>query len=380
MQSKRRYRPVLLAAGQATALAVTLATLAAPVALAQDKADALIKCELSAAEVFAKASPSVVQVFSLGIDQFRAVKRVRAMQGSGFVLRDNLAVTNYHVIAEAQTVGILITDMYLDAEVIGIDPVLDIAVLRVPALDIYSGELELAPPDAVTVGQPAYAIGYPLGIGKSISAGIVSGLERTVPLNTSSWLSPYIQTDASTSAGNSGGPLLDACGRVIGVVTLHVQAPEAENIGFAILAETLHRLLPELIETGKVARPWHGLYGQIATPQIMQLLGIAPENWTEGFLVETVEPGSAADRAGLLGGTFPVLIGMQEIILGGDIITQVNGRDLHSLADAIAIVRELEIGQTLNIQILRDGRKMEKTATIEERPLLERDLERYRQQ
>jgi putative serine protease PepD len=347
---------------------------------AQDKAAGQVDCGFTAAEVFANASPGVVQVFSLGIDQFRVVERVRTAQGSGFLLRDDLVVTNYHVIAQAQTIGVAISNQFLDARVVGSDPILDIAVLQAPALGFFTKKLELAPANEITVGQPAYVLGYPLGIGKSISAGIVPGLERIVPLNTSSWLSPFIQTDAATSAGNSGGPLLDGCGRVIGVVTLHMQSPKAENIGFAIPAATLHRLLPELIETGKVARPWHGLYGQIATPQILQLLGVTPENWTEGFLVETVEPGSAADRAGLRGGDFPVLMGMQEIILGGDIITRVNGRELRIMEDAIASVRDLEIGQTVTIRILRDGQQMEMTTIIEERPILERDLERYRLQ
>jgi putative serine protease PepD len=214
-----------------------------------------------------------------------------------------------------------------------------------------------------------------------MSTGIVSGVGREIPLNTSSWLSPFIQIDAPVSSGNSGGPLVDDCGNLIGLVTLRSPNPQAENIGFAIPVATLRRELPELIQTGKVARPWHGLYGQMVTPVILHLLGAPPTaaSFTRGFLVETVEPGSAADKAGIRGGTFPVLWGMEEMILGGDIIIQVNGKKIQSLQDARVEVRELVIGQTVRVSLLRDGEVIEVSAVIEERPILERDLEAYRQ-
>ena len=240
----------------------------------------------------------------------------------------------------------------------------------------------LAPSDELAIGQPAHVIGYPLGIGKSISSGIVSGVGRVLPLNTSSWLSPFIQTDAPVSGGNSGGALVDDCGHLIGLVPLRSVSPEAENIGFAIPAATLRRELPELVSTGKVARPWHGLYGQMVTPIILRLLGAPPMAalFTRGFLVETVEPGSAADKAGIRGGTLPVQWGMHEMILGGDIIIQVNGTEVQSLEDARIVVQELEIGQTVTVTLLRDGNEVTVSAVIEERPILERDLEAYRRQ
>ena len=189
MQSPHRNHPFCFSTWRAGALALALLTMTAQ-APAQDKAAGQVDCGFTAAEVFANASPGVVQVFSLGIDQFRVVERVRAAQGSGFLLRDDLVVTNYHVIAQAQTIGVAISNQFLDARVVGSDPILDIAVLQAPALGFFTKKLELAPANEITVGQPAYVLGYPLGIGKSISAGIVSGLERIVPLNTSSWLSP----------------------------------------------------------------------------------------------------------------------------------------------------------------------------------------------
>ena len=340
------------------------------------------KCGKTPAEIYRDVSPSVVQVFSFGINQFQIIGRIEAKNGSGVYLGNDLVATNFHVVLDASEMAVSTEDEIFVAELVGKDPVFDIAILRAGGLSEHIEPIALAPSDTVAIGQPAYAIGYPLAIGKSISTGVVSGVGRVLPLNTSSWLSPFIQTDAPVSAGNSGGALVDDCGHMIGLVSLRSLSPEAENIGFAIPVETLRHELPELIETGKVARPWHGLYGQMVNPTILQLLGAPPMAalFTRGFLVETVEPGSAADKAGIRGGSLPVLWGLQEMILGGDIIMQVNGKEVLSIEDARDVVRGLKIGQTVKVNLLRDGEPMEVTAVIEERPILERDMEVYRRQ
>lgn len=339
-------------------------------------------CGKTPVEIYRDVSPSVVQIFSFGINPFRIIGRVESKTGSGIYLGNDLVVTNFHVVLDASAIAVSTGYNAFEAELVGRDPVLDIALLRAKGLSELIGPIALAPSNEIAIGQPAHVIGYPLGIGKSISSGIVSGVGRELPLNTSSWLSPFIQTDAPVSGGNSGGALVDDCGHLIGLVTLRSLSPEAENIGFAIPVETLRRDLPELVETGKVARPWHGLYGQMVTPIILQLLGAPPmaAMFTRGFLVETVEPGSAADEAGIRGGTLPVLWGMQEMILGGDIIIQVNGREIQSIEDAREVVRHLEIGQTVTVILLREGEEMEVSAVIKERPILDRDLEVYRRQ
>lgn len=338
-------------------------------------------CGKTPAEIFSEAAPAVVQVLSFSINPFQVVNRVQARLGSGVFLGEDLVATNFHVVFDSTSLAVTAGETVVEAEIIGRDPVLDIAVLRAPGLSGRATPIKLAPSDGLTVGQPAHVIGFPLGIGKSLSTGIVSGTGRKLPLNTSSWLSPFIQTDAAVSSGNSGGALLDDCGRMIGIVTLRSPNPEAENIGYAIPVGTLRAELPELIATGKVARPWHGLYGQMVTPVILQLLGAPPmvALFTHGFLVETVEPGSAADKAGIRGGTLPVLWGMQEMILGGDIILQVNGHPIDSLEDARNAVLALEIGQTVTVTLLREGSIIEVSALIEERPILARDIEAYRQ-
>lgn len=332
-------------------------------------------CDQPATRIYRELAPSVVQVMAYGIDPFQVIERVHAGSGSGVALGDSHVMTNFHVVAGATAIGVTGDGIILEAEVIGSDPVLDIAVLNVPGIGGQTQPIEFSPSDELVVGRPVYVVGYPLGIGKSISSGIISGLGRVIPLNTSSWLSPYIQTDAAVSGGNSGGPLVDGCGRMIGMITLRSQSPQAENMGYAIPVETLRDLLPKLIKTGKVARPWHGLYGQMLTPLIQTMMGMPFSN---GFLVETVEPGSAADKAGIKGGSLPIMWGMQEIVLGGDIITEVNGVHLRTIEDATSAVRALEIGQTVNIRLLRGGKEIRTSALIEERPTLERDLERYR--
>ena len=292
--------------------------MAAPLAAQQVPAtsNGPTSCGKTPVEIYREVAPSVMQVFSFGINPFRAANRVESKTGSGVFLGDDLVATNFHVILDATAMAVGSEDNVFEAELVGRDPVLDIAILRAAGLSGVIEPIEFAPSDELAIGQPAYVIGYPLGIGKSISTGVVSGVGREIPLNTSSWLSPFIQTDAPVSGGNSGGPLVDDCGYLIGLVSLRSVSPDAENIGFAIPVGTLRRELPELIRTGKVARPWHGLYGQMVTPVILQLLGARPMAAlsTRGFLVETVEPGSAADKAGIRGGTLPVLWGMQEMI------------------------------------------------------------------
>jgi len=339
-------------------------------------------CRKTPVEIFREIGPSVVQIFSFGINPYKMIGRVESKTGSGVFLGNDLVVTNFHVVLDASALAVNIGDNIFEAELVGRDPVFDIAILRATGLSAYIKPIALAPTDELDIGQPAHVIGYPLGIGKSMTTGIVSGVGRIIPLNTSSWLSPFIQTDAPVSGGNSGGALVNDCGYLIGLVTLRSGSPEAENIGFAIPVETLRLELPELIDSGKVARPWHGLYGQMVTPVILRLLGAPPMQamFTRGFLVETVEPGSAADLAGIRGGTLPVQWGMQEMILGGDIIVRVNGTEIQSLRDAAAVVRELQIGQTVTVKLLRDGNELTVSAEIEERPILDRDLEAYRHQ
>lgn len=353
------------------ALALGLALASGSPARAEDMSPA--SCARPATEIYAALAPRVVQVVSIGIDPFRVAGRVLPGSGSGILLSTTTVLTNYHVVHGGRLVGVMTDDWARDATLIGGDPALDVALLELAEPVPTGAALRFAPFDGLAVGQTAHVIGYPLGIGRTMSSGIVSGLDRLIPLNTISWTTRYIQTDAAISAGNSGGALVDACGRLVGLVTLRRFDPGAENMGYALPFDTVMPLVEEILETGHVARPWHGLYGQMVTPLIGELIGgfFGPQ---AGFLVETVEPGSAADRAGIRGGVFPILWGQSQIILGGDVILAVEGKPLETLSYALRAVESLEIGQTVGLVIWRDGEILELSAEIVERPAQESDL------
>lgn len=336
-------------------------------------------CEMDAREVFSEVSPSVVEVFSLSINPFLVSERVVPRSGTGFVIEDGLILTNYHVVADAHDIVVFDEEFGFPAQIYGADPTTDLAIL-LPAWLIDRPPVTFAADRALEIGEPVFALGYPLGVGETISQGIISGVGRILPQTTSSWLSPLIQTDAAISPGSSGGPLVDGCGNVIGVMTLGISAAGAENLGFAIPAAVARPIIDELVETGFVARPWHGLYGQMTTPAILQMLGAPQVDWDAmtGFLVETIEPGSGADRAGLLGGTWPVMWGGTEIILGGDIITHVNGVRIDTQEMALLAVRAVTIESEVELTYLRDGVAYTTEVVLEERPLLSGELETYR--
>lgn len=340
-------------------------------AAALDPAD----CRISAQEIFRKVGGNVVQVFSLGIDPHRVANRVQFGTGSGVLLKPGLVLTNYHVVEGATLMGVTSNGSANEATLLGGDPAFDIALLSVPAQMGPEAPPVFGSYDALEVGAPAYVLGYPLGVGKSLTSGIISGLDRQIPLNTISWTTRYIQTDASVSGGNSGGPLLDGCGRIVGLVTLRSSGPETENMAYALPIDAILPLLDEITETGKVARPWHGLYGQMMTPLIGHLMMLPPGYLPQGFLVETVESGSAADRAGIRGGAIPVIWGKSQIILGGDVITEVNGQPIRTLEQALAAVRSIRIGDTVQLKVWRGGALFDLSAEIGERPVMTSDLD-----
>jgi S1-C subfamily serine protease len=338
------------------------------------------ECKLPPDEIFERLSGLVVQVNSLSINPFLVAQRVTPRSGTGFVIDGGYILTNYHVVADAREVVVVEGDTVFEAMIVGIDPALDIALLRTVAPPPWATAFDFADPGDLRIGQPAFALGYPLGVGKSISSGIVSGVSRVIPRTTSSWLSPFIQTDAAISPGNSGGPLVDECGRVIGLITSAILDFGAENIGFAIPVEVLDPVVDALRSDGYVSRPWHGLFGQMTTPPILQLLGYPQNEWANGtgFLVETVEPGSAGDVAGLRGGTLPVMLGMEQVLIGGDIITHVNDTRIGDLDTALDVVQSIEIGDRIRLTFLRDGESRSTSVVVGERPILEQEMELYR--
>jgi len=180
---------------------------------------------------------------------------------------------------------------------------------------------------------------------------------------------PMIQTDASINPGNSGGPLLDPCGRVVGITTAIM--PGAQNIGFAVPVDLIRDVIPRLLSKGRLIRPWLGVQGQFVVPALKELLKVP---LTDGFLIESVEPGSPAEGAGLQGGLFELTIEGQPILLGGDIITEVNRKGLTDPAALAALLGGLEVGSRLTLTVVRNGKPNAVELTLVERPVLPWDL------
>ncbi|NIL95307.1 MAG: trypsin-like serine protease [Woeseiaceae bacterium] len=330
-------------------------------------------CDTDFADVFRDVSPSVVQVYAVSIDPFSLMHRVQHGVGTGFVVDDDgHVVTNAHLVYGAGTIMIAThSDEMLPAEIVGVDPLSDLAVikLRMPLKQLEKAALGASV--ELEIGDEVLAVGYPFGIGKTATRGIVSGMERVMPFSTWSWMTPLVQTDAAINPGNSGGPLVNRCGEVIAVNTIGSTA--AQNINFSIPIDTVREYLPQLIEHGRIIRPWHGINGVIVPMPMVFSFGIPP-----GYMIETIEPGSPAEEIGLRGGNFPVVIGNNEYLLGGDVISEVNGIEVTDMDTVFEIARSLRVGDAISIRYYRDG--MLQTAEVElpERPILPGDTLRFR--
>ncbi len=307
-----------------------------------------------ARRVAEEALPAVVTVFVKSPDGNGS--------GSGAIIgSDGLILTNDHVIAtgvEKGTIEVLLTGgRTAEASVVGTDPVTDLALLQIEGRRLPT--LSLAPGEPLQVGQPVVALGAPLGLSGTVTAGIISALGRNIPAPTSTGgttvLAGAIQTDASINPGNSGGPLVTCGGRLIGVNTAISTVPNADGtagggsvgIGFAVPASTAQRVVTELQANGRVTHPWMG----IAVSEITDETAIDFDT-QPGLFVQQVVPGSPAEAAGLL---------------TGDIITKLNGGAATSVSLAWLLV-SARVGDAVTIGYLRGTTSGETTLTLVEQP------------
>lgn len=332
------------------------------------------QCTKSVAEVYSEAAPSVVRVLAAKVDPFRVAGRFSYQVGSGVVYDEfGTIVTNAHVVHDAVEIAVSIDDgLTLGAKLVGTDPISDLAVIRVAGGFPMLKKAVFAGVNTIEIGAPVVAIGFPLGIGKTITRGVVSGMERLLRFTPMSWLTPLIQTDAAISPGNSGGPLLNLCTEVVGINT--IAGLDGQNLNFAIPANAVRDLVPQLLEHGRVIRPWYGVYGQPVPPILTMTLGIPP-----GLIVETVEPGSPAEKLGLRGGRFRIIVGTDEFVLGGDIIVSVNGTVLTDRDTVVSVVQSLKVGEKITFDYLRDGSMHRAEVLLPERPSLPGDVRRFYQ-
>ena len=308
----------------------------------------------------------------MAVDSRDAFERINRQAGSGVIIDPaGLVVTNSHVVFGRQAITVTLDDgTVLPARIVGLDPIFDVAVLRIPVPG--TGKLPAASfteSGKLHVGDEVFAIGNPLGLEQTLTRGIVSAVNRILPSASWSLREPLIQTDAAINHGNSGGPLVDQCGKVVGINT--AMLPDAQGIGFAIPSDLIVTVLPELVEKGRVIRPWLGVQGQVVPPTWKQLVRIPP---VDGFLVEVVEPGSPAAKAGLQGGDTDLVIGGVPLLLGGDMIVEMNGRSVGDPAKMAETVAGLKLGETVRLTIVRADQTLRLEIVLEERPILPQDV------
>ncbi len=339
-------------------------------------AEAAARCSRGFTEVYQDAAPLVVRIQSIRIDPFRIVNRVQRNVGAGVLIQGTRVVTNAHTVWNANVITVAFNKQQRNARVVGTDPISDIAVLEIDSAIEGTAPVHWGDSDQLQVGQDVIAIGHPVALTASATRGIISGKSRILPISPMSWVTPLIQTDAATLPGSSGGPLVDRCSEVVGINSLIIRG--RSGINFAIPSNIVQKISDELLKNKRIIRPWHGIHGRIIDATLRPILEVAyGMSIPSGFLVETLEPGSPAERAGLNGGIVPVNVDVEEYLIGGDIITKVNETELDSMETVVTIAQELKIGDQLTIQFMRRGQHHNLQVKLIERPILQGDVRRF---
>jgi S1-C subfamily serine protease len=329
-----------------------LAAVLAPATLRGGQEPTLTDDERNTIEVFRNASPGVVHVEARTAAESKFEKKVvEAGTASGFFIdAEGRILTNAHVIDGKNEIDIVLgSGRRVPARLVGTAPQLDLALLQV---DVAAEELHALPlgdSRSLQVGQKVLAIGNPLGLHDTLTTGVVSALNRSVPATTVELIDALIQTDAAINPGNSGGPLLNSSGEVVGINAL---GTGAQNVAFAIPIHLARRVLEDLIEMGHAYRPQLGFSGVEITPSLARLFGLPLDR---GYLVQEVLPGSPAAVAGLRPGKRIVVTGDRVFALGGDIIAAVNGKAVGGASDIARLLMEARPGDLLRLEVHRGG-------------------------
>jgi len=324
-------------------------------------------CTESVPEIFKKVSPSVVFISAISFDPFKTKDRVSTSVGSGFIIsKDGVILTNSHLVFGHQTIDVILDNGFTTrAELVGVDPFLDLAVLRISVPMKNLPVAILGDSNKVQTGEDVLAIGNPFGLEQTLTKGIISGVNRTLLASPMSPDLPLIQTDAAFNPGNSGGPLVNGCGEIIGINT--AMLGQGDNINFAVPINMAKKVLPQLLATGRVIRPWLGVGGKFIQKELGQIINLP---LVDGFMVETVEPESPAEQAGLNEGDLPVTLVGTEYLFGGDIIVAINGHAFTGRDELAKLVSSLGVGDKVRLTLYYGGETREVEMQLTERPLL----------
>jgi S1-C subfamily serine protease len=320
-------------------------------------------------DIYTRSAPGVVQVTSTSLVNVPAdpffggifpTQQQQQSLGSGFVIdKAGHIVTNYHVVSGAKRVNVSFSNgASTKASIVGTDPSSDLAVLKIDASSRAFTPLPIGNSDEVHVGDAVVAIGNPFGLDRTVTAGIVSAIQRAISSPNGYTIDHVIQTDAAINHGNSGGPLLNSRGQVIGV-TSQIETGDSGSggnvgVGFAIPSNTVKTVIAQLIRQGRVDRAFIGIS---ATPITRDLARVFRLPVSKGLLVQSVQPGSGAASAGLKAGTTQVVLAGESYNLGGDIIVEADGTPIASLDRLRDVVASKKPGDKIRLVVYRAGKK-----------------------
>jgi S1-C subfamily serine protease len=321
--------------------------------------------------VYNKVSPGVVNITSTTVEyDFFLSPVAREGTGSGSVLDlEGNVLTNYHVIAAAQDLEVALPDRTkYHATIVGVDKPNDLAVIRLlkaPRERLHP--VSLGDSSSLRVGQKVLAIGNPFRLQNTLTVGIISSLGRRIQTEGGDLVENVIQTDAAINPGNSGGPLLNTSGEMIGINTsIFTTSGGNIGIGFAVPSNTIRRVVSDLIKEGRVIRPWLGIQGYYnITEDLISALAL-PVN--QGILIARIARGSSLDNAGIQGASKVAVFYHERILIGGDIITQIDGKDISSMEEAQLALEGKRPGETISLTIYRGRTKMQKSVLLVEAP------------